>query len=245
MKRRAHLAGLLGTAGLLLAAFLSPALASQMVVVEAKGSDLQPGQSVDGSAALSLGPGAKLVLVSEDGTTLTLKGPFSGAPEGGPGGGGKNRVVQSLAGLVAGRDADTTALGAARAAKGDLPALPEPWVWDAAAVGDVCTRQGDQVVLWRADAGKEAELSLMPADRSWTAKAVWPAGEATLALPAEVPLTDGGTFLVGLGGGAGTDSALTVHVAPPSLATDAMRAAWLGAKGCDRQLAALSKAMRK
>lgn len=219
----------------LLAGAAAPSLAGQLVVVEARGADLKPGQSLDGGAVLTLAAGAKVVLVSAEGTTLSLKGPFASAPEG-DGGGKGNRVAESLKGLVAQRTADTSSLGAARGVAG-LKALPNPWLWDATLVGDVCGLPGEAPVLWRPSAEAEQELVLTPVDRSWAARARWPAGSPTLALPRNTPIVDGVSYMVELDG---KKAALTVHLAPAGLTTEPMVAAWLGVQRCDRQLMALA-----
>lgn len=221
---------------LLVALAQSPAQGAQLIVVEARGSDLKPGQSVDGAAPLTLAGGARVVLVSAEGTTLTLKGPFSGPPEGDGGGGKGNKVADSLKNLVAARTADTTSLGAAR--NGSQVELPDPWLWDATAIGDVCKRRGERTVLWRPASEAEVALTILPADRSWSATTRWPAGFSTLALPADLPIGDGDTFLLEM---AGSSAALTVHEAPPGLATEAGQGAWMAVSRCDRQLPALIK----
>lgn len=218
------------------AAGVAPSRAGQLIVVEARGADLKPGQSLDGGAPLTLAAGAKVVLVSAEGTTLSLKGPFAGAPEGDGGGGKGNRVAESLKGLVAQRTTDTSSLGAARGLAG-LQALPNPWLWDATLVGDVCGFPGEPPVLWRPSAELEQELVLTPVDRSWVARARWPAGSATLALPRNTPIVDGVSYMVELDG---RKAAMTVHLAPPGLANEPMVAAWLGVSRCDRQLMALA-----
>ena len=218
------------------AALAGPALAGELVVLDAKGVELAAGQTLDGKAPLKLPDGAKVTLVGADGTTIKLKGPFDGAPES-DGAAGGNRVAESLQKMVSAREGDATALGAARAAGGPAE-LPEPWLVDATVEGNVCLKEGTAAVLWRPAADAAAELALMPVDRSWTAKTPWPAGEARLALPEEVPFADGETFLTEI---SGTSAALTVHILPEALKTDAMRAAFLATKGCDRQLAALRR----
>lgn len=206
-----------------------PALAAPLVVVEAKGVDLAAGATVDDAAALTLADGARLVLIGEDGTQVTLRGPFKGTPASA----GKG-ATQQLAGLLSARGADTTSLGAVRDA-GPLAALPEPWLVDPAVSGAACVKAGQEVVLWRADAAKPAGLTLMPADRAWTANAEWPAGEARLALP-DLPIQDGGTLLFELDGAA---SAVTFHLVPAAVTAPKMTAGWMAAKQCDRQARAL------
>lgn len=211
---------------LLLAA---PAHAASLVVVEAKGSDLTPGATIDDKASVTLADGARLVLIGEDGSQVTLRGPFKGTPASAGQG-----ATQQLAGLLSARGADTTSLGAVRDAGAPGP-LPEAWVVDPAVSGAACVKPGQEVVLWRADAAKPASLTLMPADRAWTANAEWPAGEARLALP-ELPIADGGTLLFELDGAA---SAVTFHLLPAAVSAPKMAAGWMAAKQCDRQARAL------
>lgn len=211
---------------LLLAA---PAHAASLVVVEAKGSDLTPGATIDDKAPVTLADGARLVLIGEDGAQVTLRGPFKGTPASAGQG-----ATQQLAGLLSARGADTTSLGAVRDAGAPGP-LPEAWVVDPAVSGAACVKPGQEVVLWRADAAKPASLTLMPADRAWTANAEWPAGEGRLALP-ELPITDGGTLLFELDGAA---SAVTFHMLPAAVSAPKMAAGWMAAKQCDRQARAL------
>jgi hypothetical protein len=233
---KALVPALLFGAPLLTVGAMPGAQAAQLIVVETRGSDLKTGQSVDGGAPLNLPAGARVVMVSAEGTTLTLKGPFNGPPEGDGGGGKGNKVADSLKNLVAARAADTTSLGAAR--NGSQVELPDPWLWDATAIGDVCKREGERTVLWRPAGDAEAALTILPADRSWTATAKWPAGSVTLALPADLPIGDGDTFLLEM---AGSSAALTVHVAPSGLSTEAGQVAWMALSRCDRQLTSMAK----
>ncbi|OYQ31706.1 hypothetical protein CHU95_21465 [Niveispirillum lacus] len=215
---------------LALALFLAlPAHAAPLVVVEAKGTDLTPGATIDDKVPLTLADGARLVLIGEDGSQVTLRGPFKGTPVSvGQG------ATQPLAGLLSARGNDTTSLGAVRDAGTPGP-LPDAWVIDPAVSGAVCVKPGQELVLWRADSAKAASLTLMPADRAWTANAEWPAGEGRLALP-ELPITDGGTLLFELDG---TASAVTFHQLPTSISAPKMAAGWMAAKQCDRQARAL------
>ena len=211
-----------------------PAAAAELVVVEARGTPLAVGQVLDGARPIELPDGAKVTLVSADGTTTALKGPFSGAPERDQAAKG-SRVVESLAKLVADRAPDTAALGTARAVGGP-GGLPDASMVDATAAGNACVRQGQPVTLWRPVAVVEAELVLAAADRSWSRRAFWPTAETTLPLPADVPLADGQTVTMALDGPA---VPVTVHLMPAALSTDAMRAAFMAARGCDRQLAVM------
>jgi hypothetical protein len=211
------------------------ALAAELVVVEATGVSLEAGASLDAAKPLKLPEGAHVTLITEDGATIKLAGPFDGVPTAAAG--GAQGVGAALGGLVASRAADTANLGAVRA--GDVAApLPAPWVVDATRAGDVCIMTGAPAVLWRPKAEAETVMALMPADRSWNAEAPWPKDAALLQLPEDVPFVDGGTFVVEMDG---NRSPLTVHIMPASVKSPKMVAAWLEAKGCARQRSALVK----
>lgn len=207
----------------------APALTAPLVVVEARGVDLAPGATIDDKASLTLADGARLVLIGEDGAQVTLRGPFQGAPAAAGQG-----ATQQLAGLLSARGTDASSLGAVRDA-GAPAALPEPWLVDPALSGSACVKPGQELVLWRADAAKPVRLTLMPADRAWTANAEWPAGEGRLALP-ELPISDGGTWLFEIDGAA---ASVTFHLLPATVTAPKMTAGWMAAKQCDRQARAL------
>ncbi|HYC02131.1 MAG TPA: hypothetical protein VED40_02500 [Azospirillaceae bacterium] len=214
------------------------AQAAELVVVDARGVELKVGQTLDGAAPVTLPEGARLSLVSSDGTTITLKGPFTGAPAGGGPAGG-NKVVESLATLVAARAPDATAVGAARAVQ---PGMADAWQLDATAAGNACVRQGQPVTVTRPVAVTDAELVVAATDRSWNRRVIWPTAQTELTLPGDLPLADRQTVTLALDGRPSVP--VTVHLLPASLTTDAMRSAFLAARGCDRQLRALAAPAR-
>lgn len=210
--------------------------AAELVIVESSNATHQPGQVLDADTALTLPAGTRLVLVSADGNTITLQGPFNGKPGAAAAeGAASGAVVKSLASLVTARDADTASLGAVRAA-GTVKALPSPWLIDVANSGHACLEPGVAPVLWRPETAGAGELALSPADRSWTANTGWPAGSADLALPADVPFNDGEAYLFEMDGQA---ASVTLHMKPQAVQGERMVAAWMAAKGCDRQAQAL------
>ena len=90
------------------------------------------------------------------------------------GGSGGVGINQTLAALVTQRQARAGEFGVTRGTV--LADLPEPWVMDATHSGNVCVMEKGTPVFWRPDAKAAIPLSVAPADRSWTAKAQWPAG---------------------------------------------------------------------
>ncbi len=209
------------------------AAAADLVVVETKGTRLRAGQVVDGAQVLHLDAGQQVTLVAVDGRTVKLKGPYQAAPMAAdpadaPG------VVDALRNLVRERSAGTATLATVRSAADQRP-LPDAWLIDVGRPGDRCLIENLPAVFWRPDAGQPTQLDVRPADASWQAKANWPASDR-LAMPPSLPLRDGETYQVAVGGAA---VKLTFHLIPTTASNPAMQAAWMLEKGCEAQAAAL------
>lgn len=211
-----------------------PVLAADVVVVEAVGIDLRPGQVLDGAQPLALVPGQRVTLVASDGRLVKLKGPGEPvpAPEVEPPTGA---VAKSLRDLVSSRETDVSSLGVVRAGE-TRTALPEPWLLDIRHAGNRCIEEQRPPVLWRgADMTGSAEVVVAPADRSWSAQALWPEGADRLELPANLTLQDRHVYTVTLDGG---PAQITVFVVPRSLSV-AAATAWMAEMRCDGQARAL------
>lgn len=210
-----------------------PAHAAELVVIEARGIGFRPGQTLDADKPLVLKEGQHVTLITAEGATLKLDGPYDKAPAADRGQGVS--VQAALAALVTQRQARTSEVGTTRgviAAK-----LPQPWLLDASRSGNVCLRDGQAPVFWRPDAARASTLSVMPSDRSWKADTQWPAGRQTLSVPlSDLPLHGGASYFVALDR---NETAIKVNAIPSVLANDAMRAAWMAEKGCEAQAEAL------
>jgi len=215
----------------------SPGWAAELVVVEARGLSLKPGQVVDDTQKLTLQRGDEVTLVDESGAVIKLRGPYDAAPNAGSGGSGVD-VSNVLAAL--GTGGSQSAMGVVRAKVEDVT-LPDPWVIDVTHSGKACVRPGTAVVFWRQQSAGPAKLRIMPVDRTWRAESEWPAGTSELPAPALFPITDRQTYVFDLGGQSSTVT--LVHV-PASLGTDRMRAAWMLQKNCLAQTKALITTMK-
>jgi hypothetical protein len=227
----------LGAAMLASAALLAPApaFAEDLVVVESVGAAFTPGQTVDGAKPLQLEIGQQVTLIGANGDTIKLSGPYDRAPVAATAAGdGERGLVTSIRTLVASREAATSTLGVVRGASGAHPTVP--WVIDTTRPGDVCLRSGDTPVLWRGGSAGESRLEISPPDRGWRAAATWPVGSAELAI-SRLPISEGSTYTLELDGSA---VVVTFHIVPPSVTTDAMRAAWMAYRGCDAQAGLLA-----
>jgi hypothetical protein len=209
------------------------AQADNLIVVEARGIGLKPGTSIDSTKPLVLKQGQHVTLISNQGATLSIDGPYNQPPS--AGGGGKSIAV-TLAALGTERNART---GEAGVTRGTAPnKLPAPWLFDVTRSGNVCLQEGHQPVFWRPDAKSATSLTVMPVDRSWKSQAAWPSGLDHLTVTTDVPVHGGAAYVVNY---AGSEYALAVTTVPASLANDSMRVAWMVQKGCEAQAEALAR----
>ncbi len=217
---------------------MSRAHAVDLVVIEARGVPFKNGETIDGSKPIKLEAGQKLSLIAQNGSTIRLRGPFDGppAPEGAAESG---NVVTALLNLGKQTEAVSGTLGVVRAGTEERVA-PAPAFMDITRAGHRCLVANTQPVLWWPDHGTDgaAKIDISPADRSWLARTDWPADSDRLALPANLPLRDGQTYMVEIGNGA---SALTIHIVPATLPSEPVRAAWMLEKGCFGQAVAVAR----
>ena len=216
----------------------SSAGAAVLVVAEARGVALKPGDTLDAAKPLVLKQGQHLTLISETGSTLKLDGPYDRPPT--AGGGGGVGLNQTLNALVTQRQARAGEFGITRGTV--LANLPDPWVLDATHSGNVCVLANGTPVFWRPDARAAASLSVAPADHSWNAKAEWPAGQDRIAITTNVPMRAGETYVVIFNG---TESDVTMVQVPASLTNNDMVAGWMANRRCEQQAEALVKTASK
>ena len=213
----------------------SAAMAAELVVVEARGVGLKQGEVIDDAKPITLKDGQLLTLVAENGTILTLRGPYDQAPSGG---GSGVDVGNALVALTT-KNAQRNVAGVVRTGAEEVH-LPSPWLVDVSHPGTTCLKQGERPVFWRTgNAG--GTLTLMPADRSWRGQTPWPGGTSTLAAPNNFPIKDGRTYLADFGG---KTVAVTLTQLPPAVTNTRMQAAWMLEKGCVAQAEALLKTIR-
>ena len=210
--------------------------ANELVVLDAKGVELAPGAKIDGTAKLTLPAGARLTLVAADGRTIRLRGPYEEAPAPATQAAQAN-MGDALRNLMNQRGAGTAQLGVVRAA-GEGVDLPEPWVVDVARSGSRCLPANGTAVLWGPSFADATEIKIEPADRSWRARGNWPAGQDRLALPGTIPISNGTSYQIELGG---NPAAIVVFRIPAALADPVAQAAWMLERGCEDQARALAR----
>ena len=208
------------------------AVAADLVVIASTASGIEAGQMLKSGAALDVPAGANVTLVSQRGKTIMLKGPFSGVPGGGAGGGGDKSLVSALSKLLSASDGKSAALGTMRS--GVPKEANSPWAVEVGRSGTYCVPAGGPVTLWRGDAAKASSIRIKNMTAGTKAEIAWPAGAKTLAWLAEATVADGNTYLLRLKGNK-TARKVILHLVPAELPSAPHKAVWRAEKGCEKQ----------
>jgi hypothetical protein len=86
-------------------------------------------------------------------------------------------------------------------------------------------------MLWRADASRNAKISIRRAGSVRTAKAVWPEGQEFLAINRKV-FENGQNYMIAVNG---RSVEIKVNVMPDGLNSTAEQAAWMARSDCKTQ----------
>ena len=206
-----------------------PALATPMIVVEARGGGLKPGMRIDSARSVKLVEGEKIVLVAPDGRMSTLRGPYSGPAVRNAGSVQNPRTA--LAALIATRNDRASSVGAVRSGASAAP-LPEPWLIDISRGGDRCIKEGEKPVWWRPESLTEQAFSVFPVDRSWRADYVGKAATDRMTPPDIVGLDDLKTFI---SRASGQEYPVRVNIIPRDIDDPLVVSAWMLEKACVQQ----------
>jgi hypothetical protein len=223
-----------------LALFLAwPALATPMIIVEARGGNLKPGMRIDSSRTVKLVEGEKIVLVAPDGRMSTLRGPYAGPAVRNAGSVQNPRTA--LAALIATRNDRASSVGAVRSGASAAP-LPEPWLIDISRGGDRCLKEGAKPVWWRPESIAEQAFSVFPVDRSWRADYVWKPATDRMTPPDIVGLDDLKTFIVRADS---QEYPLRINMIPRDIDDPLVISAWMLEKACVQQADSYLRAIGK
>lgn len=209
----------------IMAGELSAAAADVLVLRSAGPSQRRhpPGQRLPDNASFSLRPG-DMVVVLAGGGTRTFRGPgtFSAT---GPARAGTAQVgPRRNTGAVRGPGQDV-APPAARPT--------DVWQWDVTRSGRACIATGTRPTLWRPSAETEVRLTIT-APTGAGRNVEWPSGQATLAWPSAIPLTEGASYQLSWTG-QNTPRRITVRTIPAPANDEALAAA-LNANDCQNQM---------
>lgn len=213
--------------------FAVPAMAQTVVIVEARGIDLEVGSRVDEARSINLPAGGRLVVVRTDGTVIRLRGPHVGplnsqAPP-------RQGAGRALATLVATRNDRANRVGAVRSGSNAAP-LPSPWLIDVTRPGERCLVEGAPIVWWRPTSETTIDYNLFPIDRSWNAQLRFEAGQSTVSIAKVSDIEVTKTFVIE---DAEREYSIRLHLIPQDVTEPAVLAGWLIEKGCIQQADAL------
>lgn len=227
-----------GTALTLALASIASASAATLIVIDARGGALKPGQKIDSATPLSLKEGERVTVIGPDGKATTLRGPFSGVVPGHSGNATEPRMA--LAALIATRNARTNSVGVIRSGTNAAP-LPDPWLIDVTRSGERCLKAGTQPVWWRPLPAPAQSFVVMPIDRSWRADLQWQAGQQQMSA-SKLVLTASESIMVVRSG----DQEFTIRINPvrADLDNDLVLVSWMLEKGCMQQADALLRQIR-
>ncbi|MFO1155045.1 MAG: hypothetical protein U1E42_15505 [Rhodospirillales bacterium] len=223
--------------------WVSAGVAAELVVIDSTVPRLAPGQVVDSTKPLNLAPGARLSLVGEDGKVIRLQGPYAGLPVSGADAGPQNNgVVRALSRLFSPNHPQDSTWGTFRGAetlRGDEAVNPpDVWALNVLRSETACLPPGGGPVLWRPHAETQLEVILLHLSTGREATVTFSPGETTAAWPAEVPILDGGVYVIRDVPNQ-WERRLLVRLIPLDRGNAVEQAAWMSDMGCIRQAKAL------
>lgn len=220
----------------LLVAMSSATRAGELVVIASTDAKLGVGSVLDGSRAIQLAEGDAVTLVSSDGRTLKLRGPYLGRPDPLPDT-GNSGLLDALSDIVKPTEKDVSTAGIMRSS---LYAPKQPWVIDSGQSGAHCVRPGHPALLWRpiAIGAASAALEADGGQAGGQAGVTWQDGSYTAPWPAGLPLADGATYELEFAV-SGKTRRLSIRQVPGDLNSDVSRAIWMHENGCMAQAKAL------
>lgn len=181
----------------------STATLAETLVVRSSGPSSRsfpPGKLLPDTGRIVLKANDQLVILDDKGTR-TLKGPGSFVPARPTKVAEKSGTATRLAALAGQKDERRARIGAVR---GTPPAESSNgpvnlWFADTSRGGAVCVADPGAVTLWRPDANAPALATLATdADRSWALS--WAAGQATMAWPADAPVSNDARYRISFDG---------------------------------------------
>lgn len=230
------------------------AAAAEVLILRATGpsaKNFRVGQRVPDNFTFRLQPGDSVTVLGRNGTRL-FKGPGNyaaalppkieqlAAGENRPGMGALRGAEEMRRGRRAGTGASRgvrRGTGAVRGVEGAAPAPARPadvWLADVTYSGRVCVRAGEPLTLWRPNAARAGSVTVTAAGGTGRNFA-WAAGQPTLRLPKDLPVTDGLTYEVALTG-AQRPTRVTIASVPANLQYREAIASALLARSCRAQL---------
>ncbi len=215
-------------------------VAGELVVIESRSGRYPAGKLIDEETPIKLAEGETVTFLAQDGAMYKHAGPYEGSPRTAKEADDKGLMV-ALKTLVHGKKDSETSVGAVRggdAGEVDAGGGAPAWSLLIDGAGEQCVAAGAAAGFWRADTDAELLLSLKSLSGGASAELAWAVGARELAWPEAIPRIDGAIYLIRLGNEVSSRH-LVLHEIPEAVAAKPDAVAWLSAKGCRRQAAAL------
>lgn len=212
--------------------------AADLVVIESNAPNYTAGTLIGSADTIRLGTGETLQLISESGLPKTIEGPFEGTPGDDASPAGDAALLGSLSALLSQSSPESSELGVTRAAV--THEIPNAWSIVADGNGTHCFSRAQPAHLWRANAGRKANVRIKNVSTRERVSLPWAAREKSLGWPGDFPLENGTQYTIQIKGKMKVVK-LTMKEVPSDLPTDAHRAAWMAENGCASQALALLK----
>jgi hypothetical protein len=204
----------------------------ELVVVASQDPTLAPGSVLAGDRRVVLAPDVELTLISGSGKVIALRGPYDAVPGQQGGGNDDGDLVSSLARLIDQREKQRARLAVFRGSTARAAGRPDVWGIDPRRGTRFCLRRDRPPVLWRNGRKPRRTMHLSRLSDHGAGQPVeWPAGRSTAAWPSGIALEDGARYALDAGSAAREFEVRLM----PHLATDAHRAVWMAAHGCEAQ----------
>ena len=222
----------------------SAAFCTELVVLESTATNYEPGQTIADDDTIEVAEGTEIVLLSEDGIVIAIRGPFSGplVPLESE---DDYDILRTLGVLVGQSEVDNRSIGGVRGTGEDDSIDParavadsrgSPWSIHTGMGGVQCLPESnDGAVFWREPADREERLHIRHLASGDAGTIGWEAGRTRVALPDDVSFDFDSVYVLR------KDSerrsvALVVRSIPDAVADNGYSTvAWLAARGCTRQ----------
>jgi hypothetical protein len=230
----------MNTTRILLLLVLTPlvTMGSELVVVESSSSRYELRQIVSDTDNITLEEGSEVLLITEDGRTIALSGPYDDlvnatVPSRG------FEVFKALARLIGISEVDSRDLGGVRGDDDEVRVIDNrktPWLFHAGLSGDQCLPENHEpVAFWREDSSLEQRLTVRHIASGDNASIVWKQGENTVAWPDQLAMQPNSVYVLDWNGQIRPVGMVIRQV--PATVTEIGEAtvAWLAARGCTNQ----------
>ena len=214
---------------------LSGSALADMVVVKATGPGLRPGQVVATGVSVTLPAASKAVLLTRDGRTVSLTGPFYGPVQEPASAGGDDKTVSALSRLLTASAADSSALGVTRAGDFSSP-------YTITVKGGAHCQVASEKPRFGREMGSPEEHLTVSATSGTSQTLTWPEDEAELGWPDNIPFITG-TYTLRLDTQP-KPGTLTVQLIPAEVKGSGALAVWMADHGCKAQAMKLLASLR-